>query len=69
MNRSTSKTNNDVDRIRKEDIMRGTLMENCPLFPSSRTWVCHPSCNWWNGIGCTYPNLLDRKELEEQREC
>lgn len=48
--------------IRKKNItntMRGVLVDNCPLSYSSK--ICHPSCNWWSGIRCTYPASVPRK--------
>ena len=52
--------------VDKEDTMKARFVNHCPL--SSGTWMCHPSCNWWNGIRCTYtapverPNVISSKE-------
>jgi hypothetical protein len=44
------------------DSMKAKLVYNCPLSPYPR--MCHPSCNWWNSIWCTYPVKNQRKELK-----
>ena len=66
MIRSTNKTKKVANEMRREDIMRGTLVENCPLLSSLR--ICHPSCNWWNGAACTYASRVSRKNLDYRSE-
>jgi len=41
------------------DTMKASFVNHCPL--SSGTLICHPSCNWWSRMRCTYPTALYRK--------
>jgi hypothetical protein len=41
------------------DQMKGKAIISCPLVPNLN--VCHPSCNWWDGVKCTYPMSLRGK--------
>jgi hypothetical protein len=52
-------TSNGIGKKDITDTMEGRLVDNCPLFYSSK--ICHPSCNWWSGTKCTYPMPLCRK--------
>ena len=52
-------TSNGIGKKDITDTKKGRLIDNCPLFYSSK--ICHPSCNWWSGTKCTYPMPLCRK--------
>jgi hypothetical protein len=51
---------------KQEDVMDMRLVGYCPLSPYQR--FCHPSCNWWNTVRCTYPDpvrpmAIDKTEI------